>query len=468
MPMYADVVIIQCVYWDYNTDLAYQRPARLDVDLHAMTAPSLLIRKLYNTGHTNHDVPVMKQYNGLNEADVLSKCVAEEIPLHALEHYTQGPDQAVALRRRVLAKFLAITGLSGKSLAKLPHQNYNWDLVVGSYCENVIGYMPVPVGVAGPVLIDSKNFFIPMATTEGALIASTNRGCKAINNAGGVTTNLTDDGITRGPCVQFPGTERAAFAKNWISSHEGQVILRDAFESTSNIAKLRRVNASIAGRSLYIRFKATTGDAMGMNMISKGVENALRVMSQDPKFEDMRVVSLSGNYCTDKKASALNWIEGRGKSVVAEAVIPHQAVQSVLKCTAEAMVRINNSKNLVGSAMAGVIGGYNAHAANIVAAIFIATGQDPAQVVESANCITLMECNCVDNSLRVSVTMPSLEVGTVGGGHSAGAPELHARDAWRGRRASYRNRPERPVPSKHYCGGNSRRGGVPVCRPDEW
>ena len=128
---------------------------------------------------------------------------------------------------------------------------------------------------------------------------------------------------------------------------------------------------------------------MGMNMISKGVECALNVMKESG-FDDMSIISVSGNYCTDKKPAAINWIDGRGKSVVAEAIIPSNVVKSVLKSDVNALVELNTSKNLIGSAMAGSIGGFNAHAANIVTAIFLATGQDPAQNVESSNCITVM------------------------------------------------------------------------------
>jgi hydroxymethylglutaryl-CoA reductase (NADPH) len=130
---------------------------------------------------------------------------------------------------------------------------------------------------------------------------------------------------------------------------------------------------------------------MGMNMISKGVEHALRVMATEAGFEDMNVISVSGNFCTDKKPAAINWIDGRGKSVIAEAIIPADIVRSVLKTDVDSMVELNQAKNLVGSAMAGSIGGFNAQAANIVTAIFLATGQDPAQNVESSNCITLMK-----------------------------------------------------------------------------
>jgi hydroxymethylglutaryl-CoA reductase (NADPH) len=164
---------------------------------------------------------------------------------------------------------------------------------------------------------------------------------------------------------------------------------------------------------------------MGMNMISKGTEKALAHLSA--VFPTMQLISVSGNYCTDKKPAAINWIEGRGKSVVSECVISGKIVESVLKTTVERLVRVNTSKNLIGSAMAGSIGGFNAHAANIVTAIFLATGQDPAQNVESSNCITLMERYLSSHlyasvndgkDLYLSCTMPCIEVGTVGGGTS--------------------------------------------------
>lgn len=259
----------------------------------------------------------------------------------------------------------------------------------GACCENVVGYIPLPLGIAGPLRIDGDLVHIPMATAEGTLVASASRGCKALNAGGGVTTVLTQDAMTRGPAIEFPSITSAAQAKMWVDSPAGSAILRDAFDSTSRFARLQKLKSTMAGRTLYVRFATTTGDAMGMNMISKGTEKALEVMSSH--FPQMCVLALSGNYCTDKKPAAINWIEGRGKSVVAEAVIPGKVVKSVLKTTVEALVNLNTKKNLVGSAMAGSVGGFNAHAANILTAIFLATGQDPAQNVESSNCITLME-----------------------------------------------------------------------------
>ncbi|XP_045427560.1 3-hydroxy-3-methylglutaryl-Coenzyme A reductase isoform X4 [Pipistrellus kuhlii] len=287
--------------------------------------------------------------------------------------------------------------------------------VMGACCENVIGYMPIPVGVAGPLCLDGKEFQVPMATTEGCLVASTNRGCRAIGLGGGASSRILADGMTRGPVVRLPRASDSAEVKAWLETPEGFTVMKEAFDSTSRFARLQKLHMSVAGRNLYIRFQSRSGDAMGMNMISKGTEKALAKLHE--YFPEMQILAVSGNYCTDKKPAAINWIEGRGKSVVCEAVIPAKVVREVLKTTTEAMVDVNINKNLVGSAMAGSIGGYNAHAANIVTAIYIACGQDAAQNVSSSNCITLMEASGPTNEdLYISCTMPSIEIGTVGGG----------------------------------------------------
>ncbi|KGK40162.1 hypothetical protein JL09_g570 [Pichia kudriavzevii] len=347
-----------------------------------------------------------------NNSEVLELVIAGKLPLYALEKQLGNKMRAVVVRRQSIAKFANAPVLLSD---RLPFKDYDYDRVFGACCENVIGYVPIPVGVAGPLVIDGKPFHIPVATTEGCLVASAMRGCKAINAGGGVETVLTADGMTRGPCVQFPNLKRAGKAKVWLDSEEGQKKMKAAFNSTSRFARLQHIKTAIAGDSLYIRFKTTTGDAMGMNMISKGVEHSLKCMAEEFGFDDMNVISLSGNYCIDKKAAAINWIEGRGKSIVASADIPSDIVEKVLKSNVDALVELNVSKNLVGSALAGAIGGFNAHAANLLTAIYIATGQDPAQNVESSNCMTLMK-KLPNGDLRISVSMPSIEVGTIGGG----------------------------------------------------
>ncbi len=318
----------------------------------------------------------------------IEKTLEDEELMSRLDSFTR----AVKIRRAVVSRTPAtseITHLLESS--KTPYKDFNYGLVHGACCENVIGYLPLPLGVAGPLVIDGQSYFLPMATTEGVLVASTSRGCKAINAGGGAVTVVTGDGMTRGPCIGFPTLTRAGAAKIWLDSEEGQKVMKNAFNSTSRFARLQSMKTALAGTYLYVRFKTTTGDAMGMNMISKGVEKALHIMSTEAGFDDMSIISVSGNFCTDKKPAAINWIDGRGKSVVAEAIIPGHVVRSVLKSDVNALVELNIAKNLIGSAMAGSIGGFNAHASNIITAIFLATGQDPAQNVESSNCITIMK-----------------------------------------------------------------------------
>ena len=344
---------------------------------------------------TREDCEIMlraKKAPLLTDEELTDLASRGKIPGYALEKTLEDKTRAVKVRRAMVARTPGAAGRTSElHKSMLPYENFDYDRVHGACCENVIGYMPLPVGVAGPLTIDGRSFFLPMATTEGVLVASTSRGCKAINAGGGAVTVVTGDGMTRGPCVGFETLARAAAAKVWLDSPEGQKVMRDAFNSTSRFARLQTLKSTIAGTYVYIRFKTTTGDAMGMNMISKGVENALGVMTREAGFEDMAIISVSGNYCTDKKPAAINWIDGRGKSVVAEAIIPGDVVRNVLKSNVDALVELNIAKNFIGSAMAGSIGGFNAHAANIVTAIFLATGQDPAQNVESSNCITVMK-----------------------------------------------------------------------------
>uniref|UniRef100_A0A8C9V602 3-hydroxy-3-methylglutaryl coenzyme A reductase n=1 Tax=Scleropages formosus TaxID=113540 RepID=A0A8C9V602_SCLFO len=347
----------------------------------------------------------------LSDAEVILLVNAKHIPGYKLEAMMETPERGVAIRRIMLTSKLP----SPSALTCLPYKDYDYSKVMGACCENVIGYMPVPVGVAGPLLLDGKQFQVPMATTEGCLVASTNRGCRAIAVSGGASTRILGDRMTRGPVVQLPSACEAAEVKTWLESTEGFSSIKEAFDNTSRFARLEKLLIGLAGRNLYIRFQSKTGDAMGMNMISKGTEQALSRLQEE--FPKMHVLAVSGNYCTDKKPAAINWIEGRGKSVVCEATIPAKVVCEVLKTTTEALVEVNISKNLVGSAMAGSIGGYNAHAANVVTAIYIACGQDPAQTVGSSNCITLMEATGpTREDLYISCTMPSIELGTVGGG----------------------------------------------------
>lgn len=330
------------------------------------------------------------------------------VPSHSLERDLGDCERAACVRKR------AVEMMTGRSLETLPLAGFDFSSVLGQCCEMVIGFVQIPVGVAGPLLLDGYEYMVPMATTEGCLVASTNRGCKAIHLSGGASSILLKDGMTRAPVVRFTTALRAAELKFFVEGSDNFEMLSMVFSRTSRFAKLQSIQGSLAGRNLYMRFTCSTGDAMGMNMVSKGVQNVLEYLQR--VFTDMEIVSISGNFCADKKATAVNWIQGRGKSVVCEAIIEEEVVAKVLKTTVPALVELNMLKNLTGSAIAGALGGFNAHASNIVSAVFIATGQDPAQNVESSQCITMMEPASNGRDLHVSVTMPALEVGTIGGG----------------------------------------------------
>lgn len=342
-----------------------------------------------------------------SDEEVVAAVEAGKIRLFNIEKDLDDNKRAVKIRRAVIEK---LTGRPGV-LDTLQYDHYNYDEVAGQCCENVIGVVNIPVGVAGPITIDSEVYYIPMATTEGALVASTARGCRALTDAGGVTTQILRDGMSRGPVLSANSAAECAAVAFWVEANFDK--LAAAFNATSNFARLQSVRPIVTGRNLFLKFKASTGDGMGMNMVGKGTDAALKYLLQE--FPHLKVVALSGNVCTDKKPSAINWLEGRGKSVVAEAFIPRATVESVLKTTPEAMVEVNVAKNLVGSAVAGSIGGNNAHASNVITAMYIATGQDPAQNVESSNCMTTLEVTS-EGDLYCAVTMPSIEVGTIGGG----------------------------------------------------
>jgi len=299
-------------------------------------------------------------------------------------------------------------------LAMLPLAGFDYEKVHGVNCEAVVGHTQIPVGMAGPLLLDGVEVHVPLATTEGALVASTARGCQSITMAGGATSVLLKDGMTRAPLLQVPSALQAAEMAAWVKEPTNYALLKQQFESTSAHVKLLSVTTQIAGRNCYARFVCFTGDAMGMNMAGKACAAACALLAE--QFPHMKVASLSGNTCADKKPTAMNWVEGRGKSVVAEVVLPGDVVSKVLKSSVKDMASTCVNKNLIGSAMAGAVGGFNAHAANVVAALFIATGQDPAQVVSSSQCITIMEAVNNGKDLHISCTMPSVEVGTLGGG----------------------------------------------------
>jgi hydroxymethylglutaryl-CoA reductase (NADPH) len=348
-------------------------------------------------------------------ADLAARVREGDLRLYELEARTD-PDTAAAARRHL------VESETGADLGTVG--DYSFDAAdAEANVENMLGAAQVPMGVAGPVPVDGGaadgEYFLPMATTEGALVASVNRGLSAVRAAGGATARVTDAGMTRAPVFRVPGVAEAETVVEWVADNGDA--LRAAAESTTSHGELLDVDPYVVGDSVFLRFVYDTKDAMGMNMATIATREAADLVEAETPAE---LVALSGNLCSDKKPAAVNAVEGRGRTVSADVVLDRAYVEETLKTTPEAMVEGNTRKNLVGSAKAASLG-FNAHAANTVAAVFLATGQDAAQVVEGANAITTMEVRDGDSEhgggesegdLYASISLASLEVGTVGGG----------------------------------------------------
>ncbi len=301
---------------------------------------------------------------------------------------------------------------TGTSLENLGIFSIDIERVVKRNCENMIGTVQVPVGVAGPLLVQGEyaqgNYYLPLATTEGALVASVNRGCSAITKAGGAQVRILHDGMTRAPVFAAENVAHAKQVADWVEEHYHD--LRAAAESTTTHGKLTDIVTFIAGTSVFVRLEFDTKDAMGMNMVTIASAKVAELVAQGT---GSRLVALAGNMCTDKKPAAINGIMGRGRSVVAGVALSHELIREILKTDAGSLFEVNYRKNLVGSARPGSMG-FNAHAANVVAAMFIACGQDAAHSIDGSTCITTVDPT--GTGVYVAVTLPSLPVGTVGGG----------------------------------------------------
>jgi hydroxymethylglutaryl-CoA reductase (NADPH) len=342
--------------------------------------------------------------NPVRAGELAAQIEAGNLRLHELEDETDA-DTAAAARRRVIESETDV------SLDAVGEYGFPADRADANI-ENMIGAAQVPVGVAGPVAVDGGavegDRYLPMATTEGALLASVNRGCSVLTEAGGATARVIKSGMTRAPVFRVTDVAEAQALVEWVRDHEDE--LRTAAESTTNHGELLDVTPYVVGNSVYLRFRYDTKDAMGMNMATIATGEACDLIEDETVAS---LVALSGNLCSDKKPAAINAVEGRGRSVTADVRIPREVVRQRLHTTPEAIAEANTRKNLLGSAKAGSLG-FNAHVANVVAAMFLATGQDAAQVVEGSNAITTAETT--DEGLYLSVSLASLEVGTVGGG----------------------------------------------------
>jgi hydroxymethylglutaryl-CoA reductase (NADPH) len=340
--------------------------------------------------------------------EILARLERGEVSLSKLEEVLGNANLAVLARRRFLERKLNI------SLSGIASTILDFEELYGHNIENAIGAVQIPVGIAGPLRVNGDyakgDFYVPLATTEGALVASVNRGAKAVTASGGAYVKVLKDGMTRAPLIWTPSVVEAVRFVEWVKAN--MEVLKGKVSEVTRHGRLLDLQPFIVGNLVWLRFIYSTGDAMGMNMATIASDRICSYIEQSYDGE-ARCISLSGNMCTDKKPAIINRLLGRGKYVVAEALIPASVAESVLKARIDLIHYINQAKNLLGSGVAGSAS-FNAHYANIVAAIFIATGQDVAQVVESSMGFTWTELR--GDSLYISVTLPSLEVGTVGGG----------------------------------------------------
>ncbi len=325
------------------------------------------------------------------------------VPRNREDDYTQ---EAADTRRRFAEE------QTGATLKHVGGYSFEPEETSGNI-EHFTGVAQVPLGLAGPVKVDGEHaqgdFYVPLATAEGTLVASYNRGMRLLYETGGVKTTILDDRMQRAPAFLFPSAREMRDFRDWIN--ENYEAIKEAAEATTSSGRLLDIELYPSSRILYTRFNYTTGDAAGQNLTGKATQAACRwIVENNPTIEHF---FLESNFATDKKSSQVNMLRTRGKRVVAEALIPNDLIEGVTRTTTDMMFRARQVSTL-GGFMSGVTNN-GAHSANGITALFIATGQDAANVAESSAAFVYAERR--DNGdYYYSITIPSLIVATYGGG----------------------------------------------------
>lgn len=325
------------------------------------------------------------------------------IPRNEGDDYSE---EAIEQRQRFVEDF------SGKKLDHLVRYSFDPHITQGNI-ENFTGVAQIPIGFAGPIQINGENaqgeFIIPLATTEGTLVASYNRGMKVLNLSGGVKCSVVDDAMQRAPVFIFADAREARDFVKWVDDNMDQI--REEAESTSSIAKLKYIDSYLVSRFAYLRFNFLTGDAAGQNMVGRATFAASSWIIDN--YDGIRHFFLESNLATDKKASQVNIMRTRGKRVTAEATISRDVLIQHLRVEPEKLTHHYGVAN-VGSIVSGA-NNNGLHSANGITAMFIATGQDVANVSESSAAIVYANMT-PEGDIYFSITIPSLIVATYGGG----------------------------------------------------
>jgi len=331
------------------------------------------------------------------------KVTRPSVPYDKEDDYTRN---AIGKRQEFVERF---SGVKPKHV-----WDYSFDpSTMRGNIENFTGVAQVPIGFAGPLTINGEHaqgdFLIPLATTEGTLVASYNRGIKVINSSGGVICTVVGDRMQRAPVFVFESAREARDFKNFVQHNFDEI--RDAAEATSSVAKLEDIDTYLSNRFAFLRFNYTTGDAAGQNMVGRATFAACSWILE--RVKDVRKFYLESNLATDKKASQINVMRTRGKRVVAEATVPRDVLIEQMRVEPEGLFYHYNVAN-VGALLSGA-NNNGCHSPNAITAMFIATGQDVANVSESSAGILYTELT-PERDLYMSLTIPSLIVGTHGGG----------------------------------------------------
>lgn len=328
----------------------------------------------------------------------------ERLPRDRDNDYTA----AMAERRRTF-----ITEQTGARLEHTGRYSLDPEQLAGNI-EHFTGAAQVPLGMAGPLRLNGEHargdFFVPMATTEGTLVASYNRGMRLAREAGGIVTTVIDDAMQRAPVFVFTDARKARDFGEWVEANLERI--RAVAEETTSSGRLRDIEQYAQGRMRWLRFNFTTGDAAGQNMVSKAARHACHWMI-DQGLPGLEHFTLAANFDTDKKHSAVNNLHSRGKRVVAEVTLPERVVREVMKVSPQALHDQRQLSNM-GALLCGSVNN-GSHFANAITAMFIACGQDVANVAEASAGFVQGEVR--DNGdYWFAVTLPSLIVATYGGG----------------------------------------------------
>jgi len=316
-----------------------------------------------------------------------------------------GPE-IIAERQRYLSEY------TGTKLEHIAQYSFDPHITQGNV-ESFIGVAQVPIGLAGPLHIRGEHadgeFLIPLATAEGTLVASYNRGMKVLNESGGALCTVVEDCMQRAPVFIFEDARGARDFKHWVDEHIDEISV--AAEATTSIGKLLYIDTYLASKFAFLRFNFSTGDAAGQNMVGRATFAACSWILE--QHDTIRRFYLESNFATDKKASQVNIMKTRGKRVVAEVTIPRHVLTSIMRVEPESLFFHAGVAN-VGSFLAGV-NNNGLHSPNGITAMFIATGQVVANVAESSAAVVYVDL-LPDQSLYLSITIPSLIVATYGGG----------------------------------------------------